>query len=905
MPARYVNCFSVDDGEVYLVDREGGYKGPPRLERVQVQWESFVDRAVVSREILHELRSASVVKSMRDDGRFTRIAWSDRVAIAAGCQWLEEAGVPTYEGNVEPSTRLIVERGITPCKPRTAYVDIETDPRPGLANRTQMRILVIGIVDHATRKRKALVLDEDSDDGERRLLVEFWRIMEHYDQIVTWYGDHFDEPVLKARTKKMGIPVEPRRMLWLDQLECFKKQNAMGSESGDEKASFALDAVCRSLGLPGKEPLDARLAYDYWVAGGDQRQELVRYCLNDTDRLPEIEDKTGYLELFWTLCESTGVFPVSRNIGPSFQVESFLLRLSMERGHRFRSKFDPRLLKGDDKSDAPPEDDKAQFRGAEVVKPSAAGIHRDVHVVDFARMYPSVIRSLNLSPETVVEKPDLLAGFPPYLIGSPAYEKAVEETKALRPPPGCAQSSTGAWFKQDPIGILPLAVERLLELRKFWDNKKKSFPPGTTEWEDANRRSSAYKIAVNSFYGVIGQKSSMFFDLDVAESTTQTSVALIRHTIKHGEAMPWAMRAIYSDTDSANFVNTSIETMQAFTKDCNDVLYPRIVAEMGGRNYVALEYEKAFKLMVFSWNEKEKRPAAKKYAGKYLFFKGKLAAEDSKPEIKGLAFKRGDSLRLAREMQREVIELLIMKEESSPFAFDEMIERWKQKITVDPIDASDVKVSQAMTKGLKEYVQRPKKQPIALGPVTLLKNDPKGIHVESVFLELLGVKKTKLFVPYENVHESCSLAKISVKDTSNSAAFFGEDHELLVNDFAAGSVHVRAAQMLVAHGTPVRAGDKVEYVVIDGSVSPKEIVPFELWDGVTFDRVDLWLQVWTPSKLLLWGAFPDVDWHRFDVDYPRKVRAPKPASERKKPSKKKISAGQALLSFDGSPAKDC
>jgi DNA polymerase elongation subunit (family B) len=888
--AKYVQAFlsEYEGGEAVLVDRAGGYDDRPRLERAVVFWSCFV-RAPLPKDVLRELKTAPSVKSIRvEKGGWLRISFVDRLACRAGCSYLEDVkGIRTYEGNVSPLRRLLVERKITPARPRSVYFDIETDPRPGLANKLQMRILIVVFEDFDTHEQTEFVLEEDSDDGERKLLLRVWSFLERYDQVIAWNGDRFDEPVLKARTKKHQIPVEPKRLLWLDHMKVFEKQNAMGAASGEEKQSLALAAVCASLGLEGKDDFDVLTVYDEWAAGGERRARAVRYCAKDVSRMPAIEGKTGYLALFRTLCESTGLFASSVSIGPSHQVESFLLRLAQERGLRFPTRFV-------DKDEDAEEDDKAKFKGALVVKPSKAGIHKTVHVIDFARMYPSVILSLNLSPETKIDKPDLLAGFPLYLRGSAAYHEAERKMRDRRPPEGCAVSSSGSWFKTEPIGILPLAIEEGLRLRVYWDDLKKTFAPGTPEWKDADRRSAAYKVFVNGFFGVVGSEGSMFFDVEVAESITQTGVALIEATNERAVGREWTMDHLYGDTDSSFFLGVSIERMKEFVDGCNATLYPAMVEKLGGKNRVKVEFEKSFKRLVFTWNESEARSNAKKYCGSYLMFKGKPAREDSEPEIRGLEYRRGDSLRLTRTFQKEVVDLLIKRECETIEEFDALIERWKKHIFEDALAPDDVKISKRIASSLEDYAQKPKKSPVSLGYAVVRKVEKKGLVVDSVFGAILGAKK--VLVPFGDVHEKCAVFD-AAKDDRSARSLVGFEFELLVNEYGLGPTHVQVARMLEAMGTPVRQGEKVEYVVVDGSTSPKTIVPFEAWDGKTIDRVDLWLQVWVASRRLLKGAFPGVDWDRHNVDYPK---VPRPPKEKRAPAprKRKVSLSQGSL-FDG------
>jgi DNA polymerase elongation subunit (family B) len=835
-----VNAFSIEEREIVIVDRSEGYETRPRLERASVSWACFVKSPLPIR-VFRDLKNSKYVRSIFDDANgFLRVNWTDGTTCRAGCEFLAERGIKTYEGNVIPLRRHLIEHGIMPTTPRAVYLDIETDPRPGLANFKAMRVLVIGLIDQATKTKSALVLSEDTDDAERRMLTDLMVRLEAYDQVLAWNGDRFDFELLRSRMRRLGVPGEWRRLLWCDHMLVFKKQNQMAATSGAEKQSVALDNVGMAVLGRGKQEFNVMKNFEEWGAGGARLEKLVEYCLNDVELMADIEIETGYLALFDTLCQATGVFSDTRGLAPSRQVESFMLRLAHERGHKFPTRF----VDAEDE-----EDSKKQFRGAWVMHPKRSGIFENVHVIDFARLYPSVIQSLNLSPETKVGKHEP---------GTPV-------------PEGCAVSSCGIVFLQEPLGILPAAVAEMLRLRKYWDDEKKKHPPGSPAWKAADRRSTAYKIAVNSFYGVVGSKGSMFFDVDVAESTTLTGRALIEYTVE--EATKRLIESIYTDTDSGFLANCTVEECREFVAWCNAELYPEILRTMGStRNKVALEYEKAFKRLVFCADARTGNPLAKKYAGAYLHFKGKAADATSEPEIKGLEFKRGDSLRMTREFQREAVELLIVKACNDPLAFEPMISTWRTRILEDRLDVDDVKISKSLTRELADYVRKPKKKPINLGDATLEKLERKAaVFSENVFAKIFGGHGHpgggKLRVPFVDLHEI-----VQHKEP-------GDRFPLLLNDYASGSQHVQVARILDANGIPQRMGDRIEFVITDGSTSPKTAVALADWDGVTIDRYQMWHFVWVPTKRLLMGAFPDADWDRWDMKRPPKPRVKKASAK--------------------------
>jgi DNA polymerase elongation subunit (family B) len=100
---------------------------------------------------------------------------------------------------------------------------------------------------------------------------------------------------------------------------------------------------------------------------------------------------------------------------------------------------------------------------------------------------------------------------------------------------------------------------------------------------------------------------------------------------------------------------------------------------------------------------------SKGYAGRYSYFKGVDATEESEPEIKGLEFKRGDSLRLARKMQEEVIDLLLRGDDGAEALCVELVERWRRRVLEEPLALDDVKQSKRLSKSIREYKREKKK----------------------------------------------------------------------------------------------------------------------------------------------------------------------------------------------------
>lgn len=766
--------------------------------QVRGEYVCYLDKTVVTRDLLRSLRGSRHVSGISQEGeRWLRIVWRTRYAREQACDpkegWFAKQHITTYEADVSPVRRWMADNAaVHVAQPRRVYFDIETDARVPLSRKEEQRILCWSLIDDAGSERSG-VLEDDTDDAERAMLLDLWRVLEGYDQVLAWNGDNFDFPILFARSKMHNVSVDARRWLWLDHLELFRRMNVSAAESGDEKQSMALQAVAMSVLKEGKLPgFDYKSIFPAWAAGGEQRAKLVEYNLRDVQLMQRIEAKTGYVALLQTLCEATGVLPDTYGIQPMPQVEQFMLRLARAHGIHFATR--ERHVEGE-----------GGFRGAFVMEPRVQGIARGVHVVDFSSMYPSIILSWNMSPETVRE--------PAYEPMRPAYLSHLPAPKVVRPAGHAEVPGTRVLFVNEPRGLLATALEELLRMRKEWSERAAHAAPGSPAWVDAMRRSTAYKIAANSFFGVVGAQVSRLYEKEVAESITGVARWLIEKTLE--EAGSWGIAAIYGDTDSGFLQGCSDERVREFVDHCNRVLYPRLVNEQGClRNAVKLAYEKKFERVLFV--------SAKRYIGRYEHYKGEPATEESKPEVKGLEYKRGDTVRLARRLQAEVIDLLmgggveipacvdaparkmLRRAECSehPDEFIALVERYRALALEGALELDDVKLSKRLTRPIAEYAVRKKKD--------------------------------------------------------------GTDGAL--------PPHVRVAKMLEERGEGVGAGSRIEYFVADGPNGV--VVPAVDWTG-EWDRYETWeAHIWPATERLLVAAFPAVDWAgRFARVRPRRGRA--------------------------------
>ena len=185
-------------------------------------------------------------------------------------------------------------------------------------------------------------------------------------------------------------------------------------------------------------------------------------------------------------------------------------------------------------------------------------------------MYPSVIRTLNISPETKVgqvmgwDADEYLKvghkktysmintkGKELQKIDNIALKEYLEET-------GLSIASNGVMYRTDKQGLIPALLTKWfkerVEMRKL---VKKFNESGDKKKEDYfDRRQYLQKILLNSLYGVLGLPVFRFYDLDNAEATTLTGQSLIKFSKKitnhfyNKELGTDKDYVIYIDTDS-------------------------------------------------------------------------------------------------------------------------------------------------------------------------------------------------------------------------------------------------------------------------------------------------------------------------------------------------------------------
>ncbi|RLG85002.1 MAG: DNA-directed DNA polymerase I [Thermoprotei archaeon] len=388
-------------------------------------------------------------------------------------------------------------------------------------------------------------------DDERDLILEAFRIMCKYPVVLTFNGDEFDLKYLYNRALKLGIPknlipikrtkthLTFRKNIHIDLYKFFDNRSIQAYAFGGKYKEYTLDAIASALLGIAKIELEEDIS-------ALSIAKLVAYNFRDswiTLNLTLFDE-----ELVWKLIillmriSKLSIEDLTRSTISKW-IKNLMYWEHRRRGYLIPLPDDIKVLKGKVKTAATIKGKK--YAGAIVINPPT-GVFFNITVLDFASLYPSIIKQWNLSYETV----DPPEGYcPPDKIvkvldenGNPIHEVCVAR-------PGLTSQITGL-----------LRDFRVKIYKK--KAKDKSLKPEVRNWYDVVQR--AMKVFINASYGVFGSEAFPLYAPPVAESVTAIGRFTIRNTIS--KAIELGLKVIYGDTDSLFVWNPNEEKLEELSK---------------------------------------------------------------------------------------------------------------------------------------------------------------------------------------------------------------------------------------------------------------------------------------------------------------------------------------------------
>lgn len=427
---------------------------------------------------------------------------------------------------------------------------------------------------------------------ERELLIEFLSELEDANILSGYNSSYFDDPYVARRVemvlgdyffkklsmKKANIPqfrevfVKGKKQLQvqlggraqLDYLELFKKFEQA------ERPSYKLEAISAEI-LPHLPKLEYSGTLEQLYH--NDFNHFLRYNIRDTEILNGFEQKLNYIKLANDMIHSN-----TSNFNNIFGTVRVVDNSIINYCHHVKNVIVPDKWETADGS----------IQGAYVLYPQK-GMHRWICAIDINSLYPSAMRAINISPETMIgqfidnmrawraisERVEMDLSFR-YENGS-IEVKTTSEWVEMFLMKKWAVSGYGTVYDQNEEGVIPSLLSSWYTLRKEYQALKKKFSKmcddvklehGTLtakqlkEYEslDDNHKKEyklknaklikehqkqydeyyeeskkndrfqyIYKILLNSTYGCLSNANFRFFRLEAGESVTGTGRMILKH----------------------------------------------------------------------------------------------------------------------------------------------------------------------------------------------------------------------------------------------------------------------------------------------------------------------------------------------------------------------------------------
>lgn len=383
--------------------------------------------------------------------------------------------------------------------------------------------------------------------------------------------------------------------------------------SSGSRESYSLDYIGKyELGLPKKE-LPGVINRKLW---DDYLDKIIQYNKRDVEIMVKIDEKLSIVNYFNTIrriarCRFDDVFL------NSVVVDCYLLGL-------VRNRYVLPTKKKHDKSD---------YEGAFTKNPEV-GVHNWVAVFDAASLYPSILITFNISPETVDKNGDI--------------------------------DIDGIKFRSNPVGLYPEACIKMINFRKILKEKMKKYEINSDEYNRLKLYEQSVKFLTNSIYGYSAYSGSRLYSIDVARAVTYVGREYTKWVGATVQGLGY--RFIYGDTDSVyvNLKNTNLNDcinegkyIQKFVNDRSNEFVRRFGAK---ESYLNLKFEGIYEKIFFI--------TKKKYVGFKVWNDEQVC---NIFETKGVEARRSDVPEIGRQFLKDLYMMILSgatKEKVDEFVMD-------------------------------------------------------------------------------------------------------------------------------------------------------------------------------------------------------------------------------------------
>lgn len=526
---------------------------------------------------------------------FYKVYFASVIDFFKARKMLRKQAVPMFNDQVGLDSQWFIQRDLRPCslfevqvnphrgkktfcdaeywlknintakgyiEPVMLSYDIECLLRPGeFPDPKRDPVITIGC--YTKKESKCFCLKDtpgyDSFTTESAMIKAFLRYVQSVSpDILTGYNiNRFDNTYIETRCKKLGIHFKWSRLkgytstirhitthsnqkgtqeqyrldipgvVVMDGYEVMRAQHNL--------SKYSLEAVAQKFLGTGKDDMPYHLIPEKFKTP-EGRKELADYCVKDCKLVVDLFDKLKKVVNLVQMAQVTGCFAVDiLNRGQGIRTITLMHYYCKE-----KNIFIPRSDK-----------ESTHFEGAVVVSPKIGMYEQVVICVDFASLYPSIMRALNMCYSTLVTKEQIEANG--WVEGEdvrtvPDYEWINGRLKVTHNPDNCSFLTTKV--RQ---GILPLMLATMYNERKRVKKIMKQHY-GTDDYAVFDGKQLALKIVMNSVYGFTGARKGYLPEPRIASSVTKYGRGLTLRTMDSVNNNPvWkGSEVIYGDSVAAD-----------------------------------------------------------------------------------------------------------------------------------------------------------------------------------------------------------------------------------------------------------------------------------------------------------------------------------------------------------------
>ena len=627
--------------------------GPVEIIFDKVKPVFFIEQKSERLEIdIPYLRKEGKLKSFREQA-VDVIYFNTQRDLLNASEILRTKGIVTYESDVDPVKRFLMERFInvqmqvegkalvknnlvTFLNPKVrpieiipkfkiASLDIETGTRNGMVYS-----IAVHLTGSGGEESKVFMLGESPRkkypdyitfySSEELLITEFiiWFKKADPDIIIGWHVIGFDLMFIEKRCNELNIAFDLSRGSGKTILKSRKAGSYYAFIPGrividgppSLRAGFysyedyKLETVAQEVLGTGKTITpEQNKVKEIERLFKEDKIKLAEYNLNDAVLVSSIFQKTGLIELSVKRARLSGLMMDQLGM-MSAAFDHFYLPKIHRYGYVAPNVKDISAMQ--------------HAAGGYVIDPTP-GIFNDVVVLDFKSLYPSIIQTFKIDP----------------------LSRLKQEIDPIKTP--------GSYKFSKTQNFLPDFINTLMQQRA--EAKKK----------DDKQLSQAVKILMNSFYGVMGAYTCRFYHPDLPSAITGTGQWLLLNSRDY--LVNKGYDVVYGDTDSLFVKLKPGEGKNAelvgekLAASLNDYWKEKLLKDFGVESFLELEYEKYYLKFIITPARGSETGAKKRYAG--LIVKN----NKEKLELVGMEFVRSDWTRLAKEFQVELYERIFHKKE--------------------------------------------------------------------------------------------------------------------------------------------------------------------------------------------------------------------------------------------------